>query len=64
MLLFAHTAQSWYALPLIVSISLVYAATRHEEMRAILNHALWFGVKITGFFAVLGMFLWWIGKGL
>jgi hypothetical protein len=29
----------WYALPLIISLSLVYAATRHEALPAILRHA-------------------------
>jgi len=36
----------WYALPLVVSVSLVYAATRHEEMGPILRHALRFGVWV------------------
>lgn len=29
----------WYVLPLAVAISLVYAASRHEQWRAILAHA-------------------------
>ncbi len=29
----------WWALPLVVSISLVYAATRHESWRRIWSHA-------------------------
>ncbi len=53
----------WYALPLIVAISLVYAATRHEEMAPILGHALRVGLWITGFmavvFAVLLLISWW-----
>lgn len=36
----------WYALPLIVSVSLVCAATRHEEIKPILEHAVRFGVWI------------------
>jgi multisubunit Na+/H+ antiporter MnhB subunit len=47
----------WYALPLIVAVSLVYAATRHEEMRPILRHSVRIGLWILGFmvaiFAVL-----------
>jgi hypothetical protein len=39
----------WYAVPLIVVISLVYAATHHEAMRPILAHAARLGVMITGF---------------
>jgi len=43
----------WYALPLIVSISLVYAATRHEDMHAIFRHALRFGTSIVVFMVIL-----------
>jgi hypothetical protein len=47
----------WYALPLVVSVSLVYAATRHEEVAAILLHAFRVAVWISGFmllvFAIL-----------
>ena len=32
-----------YAPPLLVAVSLVYAATRHEDMRSILRHAASFG---------------------
>jgi heme/copper-type cytochrome/quinol oxidase subunit 2 len=39
----------WYALPLIVVISLVYSATRHEAMQPILSHAIRLGLMITGF---------------
>ncbi len=42
----------WYALPLIVAASLVYAATRHEQMGPILVHAVRFGVWVTGFMAI------------
>ena len=41
----------WYALPLIVSVSLVCAATRHEQISGILNHALRFGLWIVVFMA-------------
>ena len=39
----------WYALPLLVSVSLVYAATRHEEIPPILYHAWRFGLWIALF---------------
>ena len=42
-------ARLWYAVPLIVSISLVYAATRHEEIGPILLHAMRFAVWIVIF---------------
>ena len=32
-------SQLWFAIPLVVSISLVYGATRHEQMIPILHHA-------------------------
>ena len=43
----------WYSVPLIVSVSLVCAATRHEQMGPILNHALRFGMWIVVFMAVV-----------
>ena len=45
------------AVPLIVALSLVYAATRHERIGPILNHALRFGVWITGFLLVIFVIL-------
>jgi hypothetical protein len=42
----------WYALPLVVSVSLVCAATRHELMRPILEHAVRFGAWLLVFMAV------------
>ncbi len=63
-LLFAAVATNplWYALPLIVVVSLVYAATRHEDAVSILTHALRIGVWIVGFmlsvFAVLSLISW------
>ena len=43
----------WYALPLIVSVSLVCAATRHEEISVILSHAVRFGIWIIVFMVVV-----------
>jgi hypothetical protein len=63
-MLFAETSQLWYALPLIVTISLVYGATRHELMRPILEHALRFGIWVTGFMAVLFVILFAIERTL
>ena len=52
----------WFAVPIIVSVSLVYAATRHEEMGPILVHASRFAVWIVAFmaivFAVLQVMSW------
>lgn len=52
----------FYAIPLIVTVSLVCAATRHEEMGPILKHALRFGVGIVIFMAVVMVLLWFMGK--
>jgi hypothetical protein len=60
----AHVAQIWYSLPLVVAISLVYAATRHERMVPILQHALRFGLWIVGFMAVVFVLLVWLTGGL
>jgi hypothetical protein len=43
----------WYAVPLITSVSLVCAATRHEEMKAILVHALRFALWIVVFMVIV-----------
>ena len=38
-LLAAHAAQIWYSIPLIVVISLVWGATRHEHLKEIVIHS-------------------------
>ena len=43
----------WYALPLVTSVSLVCAATRHEEMSAILAHAARFALWIVVFMGIV-----------
>ena len=45
--------QMWYALPVIVSVSLVYAGTRHEYMIPILVRACKFGAWICTFMAAI-----------
>jgi hypothetical protein len=46
-------AQMWYALPLVVSISLVYAATRHEEAMPIMQHAVRLAIWIAAFMGLV-----------
>lgn len=64
MTLFATVNQLWHAAPLIISISLVYSATRHELPSAIMEHAIRLGIWITGFMAavaaVLFLISWWL----
>jgi hypothetical protein len=56
----------WYALPLVVAVSLVYAATRHELMEPILGHAVRIGAWIVGFMAIVFVILvaisWWLTR--
>ena len=47
------TARLWYAVPLVASISLVYAATRHEEIGPILTHAVRFALWIVVFMVLV-----------
>lgn len=53
----ADTNRLWYALPLVVSVSLVYGATRHELMKPILNNALRAAAGIGGFMGVIFVLL-------
>jgi hypothetical protein len=55
--------QLWYMAPLIVSISLVYGATRHEVMGPILVNALragWWILSFMGAIFVVLMCLDWM----
>ncbi len=45
--------QIWYAAPLVVTVSLVYAATRQEQMGPILGHAVRAATWIVGFMAIV-----------
>jgi hypothetical protein len=54
------SADIWYCLPAIIAISLVYSATRHEAMGAILHHGIRTGLWIAGFMAVFFLLLWTI----
>ena len=51
----------WYALPLIVSISLVYGATRHEHLKPILIHSLRSAIWVSGFMAIIFALIWFAG---
>ena len=54
----------WYAIPLIVGISLVYGATRDESFGAILSHAWRSAIWIVGFMGVIYAALLFAGWGL
>ena len=57
-------SQLWHFVPLVVAISLVYGATRHELMRPILANAFKFGVWIVGFVAVIALILFLVSTRL
>ena len=48
MILFAQIHIYWYVLPLVVAISLVYSASRHEAWPRIWWHAFKLGAMILG----------------
>lgn len=58
------TGRWWYAVPLIVSISLVYGATRHEHIIPILANAYKSALWIVIFMAVIFLVIWIVGLGL
>jgi hypothetical protein len=60
--LLANVVTLWYALPIIVTVSLVCSATRHELMRPILEHAVRFAVWVTVFMAVFMGILSLLGR--
>ena len=43
----------WYSLPLIITVSLVYGATRDERMPQIMEHSIRFAVQTIGFLALV-----------
>jgi hypothetical protein len=48
----------WYALPLIISFSLVYGATKHEEMSEVLVQGYRAAVWIVGFMFTVFAVVW------
>lgn len=58
------TGRWWYAIPLIVSISLVYGATRHEHIVPILANAYKSALWILIFMAAIFFVIWIVGLGL
>lgn len=63
-LLLAEINLMWYSVPLIVAISLVYSATRHEDMGPILAHSARLALMIVVFMAaitaLLALIAWWL----
>lgn len=63
-LLAAQITQLWHLLPLVVAVSLVYGATRHEFLREIAGHAVRFGGWVLGFMGVLFLVLALVARSL
>jgi len=55
--------RTWYAIPLIVCISLVYSASRHETPRLILRRAARLMLTIGGFMLGLLLLLLVLSRG-
>jgi hypothetical protein len=60
--LFALVNYMWYSVPLVMAISLVYAATRHELMKPILIHAARWVAWIFGLMFVVYLVLSWFSS--
>jgi hypothetical protein len=57
-------SQLMYAFPLIVAVSLVYGATRHEQLAPILQHAVRGAMWILIFMSIIFVALWLMGRQL
>lgn len=55
--------QLWYILPLIIAISLVYGATRHEHLVPILHNSLraaWWIISFMGMIFIVLLVMTWL----
>jgi hypothetical protein len=57
-------AHIWYAVPLGVVISLVYGATRHEDIPEIMRQSWHAAVWVTVFLGVIALLVWLGGFGV
>jgi hypothetical protein len=57
-------ADFWYAVPLVIALSLVYAATRHEDLKSIFAHALRMGATVVVFMVTIFVILWFFSRNL
>jgi hypothetical protein len=61
MLAAGSPARIWYSIPLIVVVSLVYGATRHEYLKEILIHSARSAIWVVGFMAAIFGIIWVAG---
>ena len=52
-------AQIWFAAPLIVAVSLVYGATRHEYLKEIVTHSIRAAIWLLVFLGAIFALVWW-----
>lgn len=57
----AEIARIWYALPLVVVVSLVYGGTRHEYLTEIMVHSFRSAVWVVGFMGVIFLIIYVAG---
>ncbi|MEL7499353.1 MAG: hypothetical protein AAFN77_17225 [Planctomycetota bacterium] len=60
-LMLAMTPRIYFAIPLIIVISLVYGATRHETLREIVDHSIRSLIWVVGFMAAILAIIWVAG---
>jgi hypothetical protein len=58
----ASPSLMWHAIPIILIVSLVYGATRHELLGPILHHAFRTAVWIAGFMLLIAGILWVVSR--
>jgi hypothetical protein len=61
---FGSISRTWYLLPLIIIVSLVYSASRYEEPWKIIRRAGRLSAQIAGFMAVVLALLAFLAMGL
>jgi len=57
-------AQLWYSLPLVIAISLVYGATRHEYLKEILESSAKALGWVMTFMAIIFVLVWYFSRNL
>jgi hypothetical protein len=60
----AHLPFYWHLPLLVVLISLVYSATRHDQWSAITREAVRWGLRLTMFLACIVVVLWGVARFL
>jgi hypothetical protein len=54
-------ARFWYAIPLVLVVSLVYGATRHERMKEVIEQSIRTAIGLVGFMSAIFVVIWLIG---